>query len=65
MKLTNLDTNKLSELIAVTEATPIPVAADTDDSCGITVIVEEAEDMDESTTIYKRRKVDDSEVDDV
>ena len=41
------------------------VAADTDDSCHVTVIVEEVEDTDECTTSYKRRKLNDSEVDDV
>ena len=36
-----------------------------DDSCSVTVIVKEVEDMDESTTIYKKENLDDSEVDDV
>ena len=68
MKFTNLDTKELS-LIAASEAAPMPVTADAnstvDDSCGVTVIVKEVEDMDESTTMCKRRKLDDSEVDDM
>ena len=62
MKFTDLDTKKLS-LIAASKAVPMPVTADAnstvDDSCGVTVIVEEVEDTDESTTMCKRRKLDD------
>jgi len=61
MELTDLDTKKLA---ATEAAQPMPVAADTnstvDDSCSVIVV----EDTDESTAC-KRRKLDDSEVDDV
>jgi len=62
MRLTDLNTNKLSELIAATEAASLmPIAADirdmVDDSCDVTVIVEE---VDKSAIFLREKKLDNS-----